>query len=54
MHWYSYNKKKLLPRRKFSKSPAPFKLDSESPYAEYLPALYKEYRPKEKKAKKIK
>lgn len=43
------NKKKLKPQRKFSKSPAPFKLESESPYAEYLPALYKEYKPKEKK-----
>ena len=43
------NKKKLLPKRRYSKSPAPFKLDSESPYAEYLPALYREYKPKEKK-----
>uniref|UniRef100_A0A7S3N432 Uncharacterized protein n=1 Tax=Euplotes harpa TaxID=151035 RepID=A0A7S3N432_9SPIT len=44
--------KKKLPRRRFSKSPAVFKIDGESPYAEYLPALYREYRPKEKKLKR--
>lgn len=43
-----------LPKRRFSKSPAVFKLDAESPYAEYLPDLYREYKPKEKKLKRQK
>ena len=48
---YEAQPKRKLPRQKFSKSPAVFKIDSASPYAEYLPDLYREYKPKEKKLK---
>jgi len=49
---YDAKSSRKLPRFKVSKSPAPFRFDGESPYAEYLPALYKEYKPKEKKLKR--
>lgn len=49
---YSSNSKRKLPKRKFSKSPAVIRFDGESPYAEYLPDLYREYKPKEKKLKR--
>lgn len=41
--------RKKLPRRKYSKSNAVVRLDGESPYMEYLPDRYREYKPKEKK-----
>ena len=48
---YAAQSKRKIVKRKMSKSPAVFKLDSESPYAEYLPDLYREYKPKERKLK---
>lgn len=41
--------RKKLPKRKFSKANALVRLDGESPYMEYLPDRYREYKPKEKK-----
>ena len=46
--------KKKLPKRKVSKSNAMLKMDGESPYMEYLPDRYREYKPKEKKYKRQK
>ena len=45
-------RKKFLSKGKISKSPALIKLDGESPYMEYLPDRYREYKPKEKKLKR--
>eukprot|EP00344_Euplotes_crassus_P007229 CAMPEP_0196997298 /NCGR_PEP_ID=MMETSP1380-20130617/2948_1 /TAXON_ID=5936 /ORGANISM="Euplotes crassus, Strain CT5" /LENGTH=687 /DNA_ID=CAMNT_0042413491 /DNA_START=1212 /DNA_END=3272 /DNA_ORIENTATION=+ len=41
--------KRKFPKRKVSKGNAMIRLDGESPYMEYLPARYREYKPKEKK-----
>lgn len=46
------NSNRKLPKFKVSKQNAVFRFDGESPYAEYLPALYREYKPKEKKLKR--
>lgn len=48
---YAAQPKKKIIQRKYSKSPIEFRLNHESPYAEYLPDLYREYKPKEKKLK---
>lgn len=48
---FNYSKTKRIIRRKVSKSPAVFRLDGDSPYMEYLPDRYREYKPKEKKLK---
>jgi hypothetical protein len=49
---YGPNSRRKLPKFRVSKQNAVFRFDGESPYAEYLPALYREYKPKEKKLKR--
>lgn len=45
---YKSQIRKKIPRKKMSKSPAVIRMDGESPYMEYLPDRYREYKPKEK------
>jgi hypothetical protein len=47
---YLVPNKKLIQKKK-SRAPLLVKLDGDSPYMEYLPDLYREYRPEEKKLK---